>query len=182
MLGEDEHVISRNRGVEWRGWAEIPPEKDCARTSAVNAVLLKGCCGLSSETWWRWWGWGWWWWGWGWRGWGWWWWWGCSPSTFLHLPYRKLCRTSEVMISHRDRFGDLKPDFILSASAGKTEPMAVCWRGKEKTGDGGTNNKHKRGYSFSAPECSQHQQALIYARPVSNELLMALPPLWACSL
>lgn len=47
----------------------------------------------------------------------------CSPSTFLHLPYRKLCRMSEVITSDSERLGHLNPDFRAKASAGSTEPM-----------------------------------------------------------
>jgi len=74
----------------------LPPTKDCASTSAVKAVLGLPLCRSSAR---------------------------CSPSTFLHLPYRKLCRMSEVITSDSERLGHLNPDLRTKASAGSTEPM-----------------------------------------------------------
>lgn len=74
----------------------LPPAKDCASTSAVKAVLGLPPCRSSAR---------------------------CSPSMFLHLPYRKLCRMSEVITSDSARLGHLNPDLSAKASAGSTEPM-----------------------------------------------------------
>ena len=86
----------------------LPPVKDCASTSAVKAILgLQPLC-LSSAR--------------------------CSPSTFLHLPYRKLCRMSEVITSDSDRLGHLNPDLRARASVGSTEPMLQDVERKKKKG------------------------------------------------
>lgn len=76
-----------------------PPEKDCARTSAVKAVFGLTVVVFSSNR--------------------------CSPSTFLQRPYRKLWRMSEVMMSDRAKVCCLNPAFRTKASAGNTEPMAI---------------------------------------------------------
>lgn len=77
--------------------AHSPPENDCARTSAVKAVLGLTVLVFSSNR--------------------------CSPRTFLQRPYRKLCRMSDVMMSDRARVCCLNPAFRTRASAGNTEPM-----------------------------------------------------------
>ncbi len=77
--------------------ADSPPENDCARTSAVKAVLGLTMLVFSSNR--------------------------CSPRTFLQRPYKKLCRMSDVMMSDRARVCCLKPAFRTRASAGNTEPM-----------------------------------------------------------
>lgn len=77
----------------------IPPAKDWASTSAVKAVFglqPLPLCRSSAR---------------------------CSPSTFLHLPYKKLCRMSEVITSESERGGHLNPDFRARVSAGSTEPI-----------------------------------------------------------
>lgn len=84
----------------------LPPAKDWASTSAVKAVLgLLPLCRSSAR---------------------------CSPSTFLHLPYKKLCRMSEVITSDSERLGHLNPDLTAKASAGSTEPMLHVKKKKRK--------------------------------------------------
>lgn len=85
-----------NQRKKWN-LADSPPENDCARTSAVKAVLGLTVLVFSSNR--------------------------CSPSTFLQRPYRKLCRMSDVMMSDRARDCCLNPAFRTRASAGNTEPM-----------------------------------------------------------
>lgn len=85
-----------------------PPVKDWASTSAVKAVLgaqPPPFCRSSVR---------------------------CSPSTFLHLPYKKLWRMSEVITSDNERVGYLNPDLRARASAGSTEPMLEGARKKLK--------------------------------------------------
>lgn len=77
----------------------IPPAKDWASTSAVKAVFglqPLPLCRSSAR---------------------------CSPSTFLHLPYKKLWRMSEVITSESERGGHLNPDLRARVSAGSTEPI-----------------------------------------------------------
>lgn len=83
-----------------RNGVDSPPENDCARTSAVKAVLGLTVVVFSSNR--------------------------CSPSTFLQRPYRKLWRMSEVMMSDRAKVCCLNPAFRTKASAGNTEPMMTA--------------------------------------------------------
>lgn len=78
----------------------LPPAKDWASTSAVKAVLVQPAWRSSACR--------------------------CSPPcrTFLQRPYRKLCRTSEVITSDSAaRAWHLYPDLRAKASAGSTEPI-----------------------------------------------------------
>lgn len=99
--------LSMDCSVSWRHW---PPEKDCARTSAVKAVLGLALAALRSSCCW------------------------CSLSTCRQRPYRKLCRMSEVMMSAREDAGcGLKAAFRPSDEPGKTDPMLVT-RGTRSRG------------------------------------------------
>lgn len=92
-------VICHKSTFRVKQQANLPPAKDWARTSAVKAVfvlLTPLLCRSSAR---------------------------CSPSTFLHLPYRKLCRMSEVITSESARLGHLNPDLRAKVSAGSTEPI-----------------------------------------------------------
>lgn len=90
-------ALKRDQTAPWR--TNIPPAKDWASTSAVKAVFglqPLALCRSSAR---------------------------CSPSTFLHLPYKKLCRMSEVITSESERGGHLNPDLRARVSAGSTEPI-----------------------------------------------------------
>lgn len=93
---------------------DSPPEKDCARTSAVKAVLGLAWWLLSSKS--------------------------CSPSTLRQRPYKKLCRMSEVMTSASASPGAFSPVLSTRASAGSTEPI-MGGPGLAGAEDGGTDGR-----------------------------------------
>lgn len=173
--------IWSNRGMlcvqtcTWAGLTRIiipnaPPVKDWASTSAVKAVLgaqPPPFCRSSVR---------------------------CSPSTFLHLPYKKLWRMSEVITSDNERVGHLNPDLRARASAGSTEPMVEATeKGKKKLkkrkkkiktmfGLENDDERRLRSAPLSAlrvkPPLSGLRGSLIYlagVTPPSNYLLMSHP-------
>lgn len=104
---------------------DSPPEKDCARTSAVKAVLGLAWWLLSSKS--------------------------CSPSTLRQRPYRKLCRMSEVMTSASASPGAFSPVLSTRASAGSTEPI-MGGPGLAGAGDGRTDGRAEAGMWWASGE------------------------------